>query len=60
VLDLGLLAVRLAMLAPLAGAYRRRGAAYWLSPLADPLAAVALTRSALRPRRSWRGRSYAR
>jgi dolichol-phosphate mannosyltransferase len=59
-LDLVLLAVRLAMLAPLAGAYRRRGAAYWLSPLADPLAAVALTRSALRPRRSWRGRSYAR
>ena len=59
-LDLVLLAVRAAMLGPLARAYRRRGIPYWASPVADPLAALALTRSALRPRRSWRGRTYVR
>ena len=57
-LDLALLALRLALLAPLAGAYTRRGAPFWLSPLADPATAVRLTLSALRPRREWRGRAY--
>ena len=57
-LDLALLGVRLALLGPLAGAYARRGPAYWLSPLADPAVAVRLTLSALRPRREWRGRTY--
>ena len=57
-LDLALLALRLALLGPLAGAYTRRGAPYWLSPLADPATAVRLTLSALRPRREWRGRTY--
>ena len=47
------------MTAGLARAYRRRGPAYWLSPLADPAAAVRLTLSAVRPARSWRGRTYA-
>ena len=51
-------ALRLALLAPLAGAYTRRGAPFWLSPLADPATAVRLTLSALRPRRDWRGRTY--
>jgi dolichol-phosphate mannosyltransferase len=59
-LDLALLALRWLLVAPLSGAYARRGVAYWLSPLADPLAAVRLTASALRPARSWRGRTYAR
>jgi dolichol-phosphate mannosyltransferase len=58
-LDAALLAIRVALLLPLRGAYARRGAPFWLSPLADPLAATRLTLSALRPARSWRGREYA-
>ena len=57
-LDWLLLALRGLMLAPLASGYARRGLPYWLSPLADPLAAVRLSVSALRPARRWRGRSY--
>ena len=57
-LDLSLLALRAALLPALAGAYTRRGAAFWASPLADPAAAVRLTLSALRPTRTWRGRTY--
>jgi dolichol-phosphate mannosyltransferase len=59
-LDRVALALRWLMLVPLASGYVRRGAPYWLSPLADPLAAARLTASALRPSRRWRGRSYAR
>ncbi len=58
-LDLVLLAVRAAMLAATAPVYARRGPAYWLSPLADPLTAARVTWSALRPPRRWRGRVYA-
>lgn len=54
-----LLLVRLALLAGLRGSYTVRGPAYWLSPLADPLVAVRLTWSTLRPTRTWRGRTYA-
>jgi len=57
-LDRGLLALRLLMAGALARSYARRGPAYWLSPLADPLAALRLTTSALRPARRWRGRVY--
>jgi dolichol-phosphate mannosyltransferase len=57
-LDRALLAVRLAMVVPLAGGYVRRGVPFWLSPLADPVAALRLTLSALRPARRWRGRDY--
>jgi dolichol-phosphate mannosyltransferase len=57
-LDLALLAVRAALVPALAGAYTRRGAAFWASPLADPATAVRLTLSALRPARTWRGRTY--
>ena len=57
-LDAGLLAVRLGVLAALAPSYARRGLAYWCSPLADLPVAVALTRGALRPVRTWRGRTY--
>jgi dolichol-phosphate mannosyltransferase len=56
--DLALLALRLLMSAAMASAYARRGPAYWLSPLADPLAALRITISALRPPRAWRGRIY--
>ena len=57
-IDLGLLALRWSLLAPLARGYVRRGAPFWLSPLADPAVAVRLTLSALRPARTWRGRTY--
>jgi len=56
--DAALLAVRWAMLGPIAAGYERRGVPFWLSPLADPLAVVRLTTSALRPARRWRGRVY--
>jgi dolichol-phosphate mannosyltransferase len=58
-LDGALLAVRWSLLVPVRASYARRGAPYWLSPLADPLAVLRLTTSALRPARSWRGREYA-
>ena len=57
-LDRLLLALRFVMLAPMASGYARRGVPYWLSPLADPAAALRLTLSALRPARRWRGRDY--
>jgi dolichol-phosphate mannosyltransferase len=57
-LDAALLLLRGAMTAALSPAYARRGAPYWLSPLADPAAAARLTWSALRPSRHWRGRTY--
>jgi dolichol-phosphate mannosyltransferase len=57
-LDVALLALRLTMTAAVAPSYTRRGAAFWLSPLADVPAAVRLTWSAVRPARRWRGRSY--
>jgi dolichol-phosphate mannosyltransferase len=57
-LDVALLAVRCALLAGLRGTYARRGPAFWLSPLADPLTAACLTLAVLRPRREWRGRTY--
>jgi dolichol-phosphate mannosyltransferase len=57
-LDRLLLVVRLALQAGLARSYRPRGLAFWLAPLADVPAAIRLTWSAVRPSRSWRGRSY--
>jgi dolichol-phosphate mannosyltransferase len=57
-LDALLAAVRLALLGATARTYRTRGAAFWLSPVADVASAVRLTASAVRPRRVWRGRSY--
>lgn len=56
--DVVALALRLGTLVGTAPAYVRRGAAYWLSPLADLPVAVRLTKAALRPERSWRGRRY--
>jgi dolichol-phosphate mannosyltransferase len=57
-LDRVLVAVRLVLHAALARAYRSRGAAFWVAPLADLAAAVRLTVSAVRPLRVWRGRTY--
>jgi dolichol-phosphate mannosyltransferase len=59
-LDAGLLALRLGTLAGTRRAYTRTDVPYWASPLADPLAAVAIARGiARRGRQTWRGRDYA-
>ncbi|MFC6085258.1 glycosyltransferase [Sphaerisporangium aureirubrum] len=57
-LDLALLAVRLLLVGALWRGYSRPGPGLLLSPLLDPLAALRLTLGALRPARTWRGRSY--
>ena len=59
VIDVVLALTRLGTLAGTRRAYERTDVAYWLSPLADPLAAVAVARGiARRGRQTWRGRSY--
>ncbi|MFM7537553.1 MAG: glycosyltransferase [Acidimicrobiales bacterium] len=57
-IDVVALALRAGTLAGTRRAYERPGAAYWLSPLADAAVAARLTQSALRPERTWRGRTY--
>ncbi|MFI6456824.1 glycosyltransferase [Streptosporangium amethystogenes] len=57
-LDLGLLAVRLLLAGALRGSYTRPGPGVLFSPLLDPLAALRLTQTTLRPARVWRGRVY--
>ena len=56
--DHALLAVRWLLLVGLRDSYARRGLAFWLSPLADPLSAIRLTTAALWRPRAWRGRRY--
>lgn len=59
IVDIVLLLNRLGTLAGTRRAYERTDVPYWLSPLADPLAAVAIARGiASRGRQTWRGRSY--
>lgn len=55
-----LLAMRIGMLCGTARAYPRRQWSFWLSPLADVPVSLALWRSALAPRHTWRGRTYVR
>src|SRR6185436_16889607 len=57
-LDVALAGARLGTLAGTRRAYERVDTAYWLSPLADPIAAVAIARGIVRPRQAWRGRDY--
>ena len=59
-LDLLLLAMRAGTLAGTARAYERTDLAYWLSPLADFAAVSRVLWGAVRPARSWRGRTYPR
>lgn len=59
-LDLALLGQRFLLTGALRGSYRAPGAGLALSPLLDPVTAVRLTRSVLRPARTWRGRTYGR
>jgi len=58
VLPRALLALRLTMHAALRRSYARPRLAFWLAPLADVLVVARLTWTALRPARSWRGRTY--
>jgi dolichol-phosphate mannosyltransferase len=53
-----LVIIRLSLLGALTGSYERRRWAYWLSPLADPLAVLRIVSSTVRRPRMWRGRSY--
>lgn len=54
----GILFLRLAVLAGIAPSYERRGITWWLSPLADPLAALRIVLSSLRRPKQWRSRAY--
>lgn len=53
-----LVGMRWLLLPALRGSYARRGVSWWLSPLADPLAAIRLLLSTVRRPRSWRTRRY--
>lgn len=61
-INLGLLVMRVGMQVAVASAYDLQGApgawAFWLSPLADPLAVVRIGLSSLRRPTQWRGRQY--
>jgi len=58
IIDLVLLLSRLGTLLGTARASTRGGLAYWLSPLADPLAAAILIRGIFTNSQQWRGRRY--
>lgn len=53
-----LLSIRWMLQFALAPSYARRGPAWWMSPFADPVAAVRLVLSSLRRPRQWRTRRY--
>lgn len=53
-----LVGVRWLLLFGIAPSYERRGVTWWLSPLADPLAALRLVISTLRRPKRWRTRTY--
>jgi dolichol-phosphate mannosyltransferase len=53
-----LVAVRVMLQFALAGSYAVRGAPFWLSPTADPLAALRILLSSLRRPTRWRSREY--
>ena len=58
VLDVVLACARLGTLVGTRRAYDRVDTAYWLSPLADPLAAAGDRPGHRPPRQTWRGRDY--
>jgi dolichol-phosphate mannosyltransferase len=57
VVSIVIVAMRLGTLVGTRRAYERGGAGYWLSPLADPIAVLAVLGNVIVPRRVWRGRS---
>lgn len=54
-----LVGIRWLLLRAIAPSYERRGPSWWLSPVADPVAAYRLVLSSLRRPKQWRSRSYA-
>ncbi len=58
VLDIVLVGARLGTLVGTRRAYDRPDTAYWSSPLADTIAALAIARGIVLPRQAWRGRDY--
>jgi dolichol-phosphate mannosyltransferase len=57
-LNVALALIRILMLGALRHSYDRPGIAFWLSPLADPLAVARVVLSAVRRPTRWRGREY--
>ena len=57
-LDVAALVLRAGAAVATAGAFRRRGPAMAVAPLADPVVVAWLTVTAVRPTRRWRGRDY--
>lgn len=53
-----LVGIRLLMLLALWGSYERRTIGFWMSPLADPVAAWRLVLSTVRRPTGWRGRTF--
>jgi hypothetical protein len=60
VVNATMVGIHFTMLFALAGSYEQRGVTFWLSWLADPLAAARILISSINRRRSWRGRDYGR
>jgi len=54
----GLLMLRSILQVAIRGSYEKRGPAWWLSPLSDPLAAVRMVLSSARRPKAWRTREY--
>jgi dolichol-phosphate mannosyltransferase len=59
-MNLGLLLMRIGVLAGTARAYRSRPCSYWLSPVMDLPAALRLIGSTVKKHQVWRGRAYIR
>jgi dolichol-phosphate mannosyltransferase len=57
-LNAGLLVARWLLSVAMASSYERRGVAFWLNPLADPVAVLRVIVSSLRRPRQWRTRAY--
>ncbi|WP_313949329.1 2'-O-glycosyltransferase CruG [Leptolyngbya sp. FACHB-261] len=57
-LNASLLLTRFALLLAIRGSYEQVGWAFWLSPLADPLAVLRIAISTLSTPKRWRGRDY--
>lgn len=58
VVDIASVALRVGIAAATRGAFAQRGWSIALAPFADVAVVTALTRGAIRPDRSWKGRSY--
>jgi len=56
--SLAMLGVRAMLQWALTSSYAQRGLAFWLSPAADPLAAIRILCSTIRRPTRWRGREY--